>query len=107
MNSPETQPDPDSDIIYVDPEQIDISEQQFAISLEQRTSEPVFVVEPEQSSDQSDSERQEPLEAKSIGSEVVLPSEPGSSPEFSAVPTSTRQSPDWRDLVSAKVSSYR
>lgn len=105
MNSPETQPDPDSDIIYVDTEQIDISEQQFAISLEQRTSGPAFVVEPEQSSDQIGPEPQP--SAKSIESEFVVPSEPGSSTEFSVVPAPTHQSPGWRDLVSAKVSSYR
>lgn len=114
MNSPETQPDPDFDITYVDPEQIDMSEQQFAVSLEQPPNAPAFVIEPEEVPRiaQAGPSRHEvtPLKehrdvrAPALNSEIV--SDAGSAPGTS-LPTSADASPDWRDLVSEKVNSYR
>ena len=111
MNSPETQPAPDSGITYVDPEQIDTSEQQFAVSLEQRPDAPAFVIEPEEALSiaeagpstypQSNPGPRAQPEAKA---ESVFP---GSAAEISAAAASTESSCDWRDLVSEKVTSYR
>ena len=45
MNPPENQSDCNSEPQYFDPELPDSSEQEFAVSLEEKTSVPAFVVE--------------------------------------------------------------
>lgn len=116
MNSPETQPEPDSGITYVDPEQMDLSEQQFAVSLEQRAGVSSFVVEAEGiAAKQEIALPTEPeLKNSDLGSDADVKAEmpviaaPGhTSSKVTSESTSGEESPDWRDLVSAKVSSYR
>jgi uncharacterized RDD family membrane protein YckC len=105
MNPPDTQPD--SEPRYIDPEEVDMSEQQFQASLE--VVRPQFVVdEPLSACDPSLSI--ERTDGTCVASPTDTPSEmpqaeagePGSRSE-----ASEDNEPDWRSLVSAKVNKYK
>ena len=110
MNSPENQPESqfDSSMTYFDPEQADTSEEEFAVSLEEKAGSPTFEVEADQVFISQD-------QAKSVmglqgGGDSRLQAQP-------AVETKKQDDAenaprgesgtDWRDQVSAKVSNYR
>ena len=99
MNPPETQPDSKPAAQYFDPEEIDMSEQQFSASLESKQERPRFELDgPEKSS-----LRQE-VEEPSIGGQRAEQScEPAQSDEGAQGP----RVPDWREQVAAKVNSYK
>jgi len=131
MNPPETQSDCSPETQYFDPEQPDNSEQEFAVSLEEKISAPRFVVE---SADQPVAHvgvaiTETKLQLPEIDAAIMPPenaaAENGaviSTSEDSAVEialSTAEQSlnekaaseetseTDWRDLVSAKVNSYK
>lgn len=119
MNSSETQPESpsDSSMTYFDPEQADTSEQEFAVSLNQKAAPPAFRVEPDErfiprnqpqsvaSAKQSvDSSFQTQPTAEAEKKDDFVSPAPGETPGQQAA---VKPGADWRDLVSAKVSSYR
>jgi uncharacterized RDD family membrane protein YckC len=131
MNPPETQSDCDSETRYFDPEQPDRSEQGFAVSLEEQVPRPRFVVE---SADQLIANADPAIEESKLQlSEVdaaisasenaaaesgtvistledsaveIVISMAGQSASEKATSEETSES-GWRDLVSAKVNSYK
>lgn len=119
MNSSEAQPDSESRLTYVDAEQADLSGQQFAVSLEQDGSQPPFVVESNDSRESELSQENVPEDTRHISESESAVSEPNiPRPRSDADPTTEGReaelqpaprasAPDWRDLVSAKVSSYK
>jgi len=120
MNSSDVQVETEAE--YFDPEEPDMSEQQFAASLEVTQKRPYFVVDeaetPETGAAMSNSAppNQHPTEVKSLvevaaGSEraanrsVHCETNLGAADSELLLPTSAAE--DWRNVVSAKVSSYR
>lgn len=130
MNPSETQSDCNSETQYFDPEQPDSSEQEFAVSLEEKLAPPRFVVE---SADQSianvglaieetklqlsevdaaisasenaAAESDTGISTSEDSAREIVISTAGSANE-KATSEETGES-DWRDLVSAKVNSYK
>lgn len=113
MNSPEDQLASNSRMTYIDPEQADTSEQQFAVSLEQKPSS-AFVIDPEgavfapKNASQAGSlirTREDVEQDQSSGSSNGVARD---RPTNSSLLEGARElATDWRDLVSAKVSNYR
>lgn len=131
MNPPETQSDCSSETQYFDPEQPDSSEQEFAVSLEEKISAPRFVVE---SADQPAAHvgvaiAETKLQLPEVDAAIV-PSENAAAESGAVISTSADSAveialstaeqgvnekasseqtseTDWRDLVSAKVNSYK
>jgi uncharacterized RDD family membrane protein YckC len=104
MNSSEVQPESNPTAIYVDPEAPDLSEQEFSASLENTTEVPKFVLdEPGSEAFKSENVQDQSQDAPdSIGKPAAVA---GSAP---AEPSHSEPgSDDWRQQVSAKVSSYR
>lgn len=100
MNPPEGQSDPELE--YFDPEEVDMSEQQFSASLDGRGEKPQFVVD----------EKMQGSRSEGIGAEQGLENstetaEAGAAPAFESSTETPAPGPDWRDLVSAKVNSYK
>src|SRR5437763_1984596 len=100
MEPLETQPDPELKPAYFDPDTPDISEQQFAASLEAEIEKPAFVVDTVEDP------------ATATGKPALASSEPkspSSSVESSIsdvpIPEATDPAPDWRDQVSGKVNN--
>jgi hypothetical protein len=90
----EVQPETSSSIL-IDPEAYDASEQEFAVSLEQASPKPRFVVEPEAAP--------APVEGQ------LLASISGSAPEPPLVlsPEPAAREPLWKEEVAAKLNHYR
>ena len=100
MNPPENQSDSGpTAATYFDPETPDMSEQQFSASLETQFARPTFVVD----TCATHVEAELPVDAPS-----PAPSSDGQDarPSASEMETAVSDS-DWRDQVSAKVSSYK
>ena len=99
---------------YFDPEEIDMSEQQFAASLDATSAKPQFEIDVAASEDTpSDSptasEKSSPTQDAAISAELVQSHEATSlvhqaTSELGRIPN---HEPDWRSLVSAKVNSYK
>jgi len=123
MNPPENQSDCNSEPQYFDPELPDSSEQEFAVSLEEKTSVPAFVVEsvaqpiadaglaiektkPQLSEIDAAILPQEDAVAASADSPEILIATPEQKENQNAT-SEERSETDWRDLVSAKVNSYK
>ena len=111
MNSSDSQSDSSSETHYFDPEQFDRSEQQFAVSLEQKSAPARFVVEASEdpASLSASSSATSPLEIDAnavefINAEAAGGTDVGTS---ESAKESSAPQPDWRDLVSAKVSRYK
>ena len=124
MNSPENQPESqpesqfDPNMTYFDPEQVDTSEQEFAVSLEHKTAPPAFEVEseaefaPHETASNQAGSRYLSLQPSPIAGmqkeaqkkDDVVGDKPAKIPEQQ---DPAESGPDWRDLVSAKVNSYR
>ena len=114
MSPPETQSDSESASTYFDPEAPDVSEQQFSASLEATIERPNFVLDTPQAETQ---EEQRPAavaatmhtpETSSTAARGVVGelSREGLPNEDSTLSSATVGG-DWRDLVSAKVNTYR
>jgi uncharacterized RDD family membrane protein YckC len=114
MNSPDTQPGLDP-AEYFDPDAPDTSEQEFSASLEAPVERPRFVLNAQEERATAECEGFDGESAKSqarvteeperaIVSDLVSNAAPES--EESEPELGTREQ-DWRDQVSAKVSSYR
>lgn len=96
MNPPESQSGPE----YFDPEEIDMSEQEFSASLDKAGQKPQFVVDDHALGCEED--------AASKASASKSPQEESCTPPSGEESTENSNSgPDWRDLVSAKVNSYK
>ncbi len=123
MNPPENQSDCNSEPQYFDPELPDSSEQEFAVSLEEKTSVPAFVVEsvaqpiadaglaiektkPQLSEIDAAILPQEDAVAASADSPEILIATPEQKENQNGT-SEERSETDWRDLVSAKVNSYK
>jgi uncharacterized RDD family membrane protein YckC len=122
MNPPEVQSDSDPATTYFDPDGPDCSEQQFSASLDARVERPRFVVDaqeycgeaphlPPQRRDGMASSHADTGSADSVGTESPTLStsrEQSSKHGFVLGGNETSdEEHDWRDQVSAKVSSYR
>jgi uncharacterized RDD family membrane protein YckC len=117
MSPPETQSDSESASTYFDPEGPDVSEQQFSASLEAAIERPNFVVDVPAPETQDGAvaptattgvpEASETAARGVVGelSREGLPNEDSTS--SSATESSETVGDDWRDLVSAKVNTYR
>ena len=99
---------------YFDPEEIDMSEQQFAASLDKSPEKPQFEIdegESESASKQIDASEsiagvgERPAEYATLASVASASSEPTEAGLSSDL--SRDAEPDWRRLVSAKVNSYK
>jgi uncharacterized RDD family membrane protein YckC len=131
MNPPETQSDCNSETQYFDPEQPDSSEQEFAVSLEEKLAPPRFVVESADqpiasvglaieetklqlsevdaaisASENAAAESDTVISTSGDSAAEIVISSAGQSANEKATSEATSE-PDWRDLVSAKVSSYK
>jgi len=104
----------DAEPTYFDPEEIDMSEQQFAASLEIRANKPQFEIdEVEGQSEETPTAIVEASGAEflmdgKLAREIVSQERhdaAGSS--LSAAPAAPEAQLDWRNLVSAKVNSYK
>ena len=118
MNPSDVQPETEPE--YFDPEEPDMSEQQFAASLEVTQERPQFVIDdvevaqPTAESPPSPSEPSAEL-GSPVEFEVRASLADGRSPEIgmngnvatTSEPLPEHSAADWRNLVSAKVSSYR
>ena len=117
MSPPETQSDSDSASTYFDPEAPDVSEQRFSASLEATIERPNFVVDaavPETQGERSVAGTMDTPETSSTAAQGVagelsrerLPNGDSISSSSTAESSAT-DGDDWRDLVSAKVNTYR
>jgi uncharacterized RDD family membrane protein YckC len=110
MNPPENQSDCNSETRYFDPEMDDSSEQQFAVSLEEDVRPAQFVVESSHEPTKLGVDLSEPETRPAIELSQNSPAENAASAEDSQHENATSEEttdPDWRDLVSAKVNSYK
>src|SRR5207248_3814101 len=109
MNSSGPQSDSGSETHYFDPEQVDRSEQQFAVSLEEKSAPAQFVVETHEDPAPV-SVTQEAIQSLEIDATTAEFSDAetgaGATNSTTNEPGSTGES-DWRNLVSAKVNSYK
>jgi uncharacterized RDD family membrane protein YckC len=115
MNPPDTQSDSNSETQYFDPEQPDSSEQEFALSLEEKVAPARFVVESAaqpiadigaefRATDFQPSDTDVGSSAVQEAEEINVAAEQSANEK----PTSEEsREPDWRGLVSAKVNSYK
>jgi hypothetical protein len=107
MNSSGPYSDPTSETRYFDPEAFDGSEQQFAVSLEEKNAPSGFVVE----DDTSQVLTNQPSEALSgidaAGRRGEAEHDGSVTSESSATATTEAGDHDWRNLVSEKVNSYK
>ena len=117
MSPPETQSDSDSASTYFDPEAPDVSEQRFSASLEATIERPNFVVDaavPETQGERPVAGTMDTPETSSTAAQGVagelsrerLPNGDSIS-SSSTAESSAIDGDDWRDLVSAKVNTYR
>src|SRR5216684_3509669 len=117
MNPPEVQSDPDPATTYFDPDGPDCSEQQFSASLDAQVERPRFVVDaqedcgkaPHSPSQDPDGMAGSAEFAGTTESPTLLTSREQSSKD-TFLPVENGNSDgehDWRDQVSAKVSSYK
>jgi uncharacterized RDD family membrane protein YckC len=113
MNPPKTQPVADQPTAYFDPEAADMSEQEFAASLEAVERASFVVDEHEESIESSPSPGDEgsssELRDPKLGSEAP-PAEAGALAEeclAESEPSSCDRGSDWREQVSAKVNKYK
>jgi len=113
MNSSDSQSDSGSETLYFDPEQLDRSEQQFAVSLEEKSAPAQFVVEANQdpvpvSVVQSTTQ---PLGIDAVAAQFNAATDAevseNSDGNSQIVGAASDGEPDWRNLVSAKVNSYK
>jgi uncharacterized RDD family membrane protein YckC len=111
MNPSEAQPDSDSAATYVDPEEMDNSEEQFSASLETSLEHPRFVLNATEESDGEALSRGDDV-SKELGGTNVNPAtlkqiaQP--LPEgMLGAHSASGSAHDWRDQVSAKVNSYK
>jgi uncharacterized RDD family membrane protein YckC len=100
MNPPEGQSDPEPE--YFDPEEVDMSEQQFSASLDETGESPKFVVDKE-----AQAGSREDVASAADFQESGEVEEDRTSQHCERQPEPEAQGPDWRDLVSAKVNSYK
>src|SRR5436190_13277870 len=114
MEPLETQPDPELKPAYFDPDTPDISEQQFAASLEAEIEKPAFVVDQGRDSVAGAPVESSCSESRSNSSGDSRPRLSGrveldNSTVEQAQPNLPVDSitPDWRDQVSAKVNKYK
>jgi len=114
MEPLETQPDPELKPAYFDPDTPDISEQQFAASLEAEIEKPAFVVDQGRDSVAGAPGESSCSESRSNSSGDSRPRLSGrveldNSTVEQAQPNLPVDSitPDWRDQVSAKVNKYK
>jgi uncharacterized RDD family membrane protein YckC len=98
---------------YFDPEDVDMSEQQFAASLDATPAKPQFEIE-EVVSDPAPAAPPAVLEPRLATPDVALTGKPIQIEEAPIIPEpgaalaeAADSEPDWRSLVSAKVNSYR
>ena len=107
MEPLETQPDPELKPAYFDPDTPDISEQQFAASLEAEIEKPAFVVDtvedPATATGKPALASSQPI----MGERESPSSSVESSISDAPIPEATDPAPDWRDQVSAKVNNYK
>lgn len=90
---------------YFDPEVPDMSEQQFAASLEEENQRPTFVVD---ATEVATNESVRPHSSEFVVEQrASLPSPESSALVESLGPQTTDSGPDWRDQVNAKVSHYK
>lgn len=99
---------------YFDPEEVDMSEQQFAASLDATPAKPQFEIEEAASEDipaelPAASEKSPPTQGAAISGEHVQSDEAASLADQTTNESARAADPepDWRSLVSAKVSSYK
>jgi uncharacterized RDD family membrane protein YckC len=108
MNPPENQSDCNSETRYFDPEMADSSEQQFAVSLEEDIRPAQFVVEcshePAKLGDRLTEAGPSPEMSQDSPAENAASMEKSESENATS---GDSPEPDWRDLVSAKVNSYK
>ena len=106
MNSSDVQSE--TEPRYFDPEEVDMSEQQFAASLDATPAKPQFEIE-EAVSEPSASAGIEPSPVPhAVLNEGPVPGHEGPAPLEEMENISAHMpEPDWRSLVSAKVSSYK
>src|SRR6266700_6297831 len=116
MSPPETQSDSEPASTYFDPEAPDMSEQQFSASLEIPLERPIFVVDAPISSPEEVEENPvaaaASVEAAKASSTAAVQGTAGELSrgmlgEDSIPPSSGTDGDDWRDLVSAKINTYR
>src|SRR5438445_5328630 len=122
MNPPEAQSDSEAATTYFDPDGPDCSEQQFSASLDAQVERPRFVVDaqedcgeaphsPSQDRDGMAANHADTGSAEFVGTESpTLPTSREQSSKDGSVPVGNETSEgehDWRDQVSAKVSSYK
>lgn len=106
MNSSGPHPDPSSDTSYFDPEAFDGSEEQFAVSLEEKNAPSEFVVDggsPEVLANQPG----EPLSGIDAATRPEVNNEDGGPTGACETASPEAAASDWRNLVSEKVSSYK
>lgn len=118
MNPPEDQHDPSRAPRYVDPEEFDMSEQEFSASLENDGQRPRFIVDSAAQSEPNSVWEQpsstDIVEARSSSEEKPGYAErrhEGGGPQLQTDPDdpgiNAAQASDWREQVSAKVNSYK
>ena len=117
MNSSETQPESpsDSSMTYFDPEQVDTSEQDFAVSLDEKAAPPAFRVEPDEDftpRNQPESGAKPSVDSRfrtqpTAEAEKIDDAASAASCEDPEKQATAESGADWRELVSAKVSNYR
>ncbi len=108
MIPPQDQPDSDSAATYFDPEEAEAAEEQFSASLETSSPQPQFMID---APEEITSGGNRPQEGPAFLQRAVPPDElligqepPRSGTEALKI---SQEAPDWRDQVSAKVSSYK
>jgi uncharacterized RDD family membrane protein YckC len=112
MNSSDPQSESGSETHYFDPEQLDSTEQQFAVSLEANSVPAQFLVEASAGIESSSAKlpSTQEIDATRVGLEhaeadaLVGVADNGKTQIDDPASVS---GPDWRDLVSAKVNSYK
>lgn len=107
MEPLETQPDPELKPGYFDPDTPDVSEQQFAASLEAVIEKPAFVVDTVEDAATATGKPALASSELTMGERESRSSSVESSITPVPIPEATDPAPDWRHQVSAKVNNYK